>query len=276
MIEKHVQQWVIRQARELGFDPACLRVQEADILLLFARYQPFFGQCERIPVSAYYPISHAAYQAVKVLIERLHAQGIPAEHLLEAPLKELSLVSGGTRLKNDLYAHPQLGSFVHIQAVLLGGRLPQVSVSSEKQDPACRDCLRCTHACRTGAIDSSGFHAERCLRYYMGKSQIPEAYFPYVYELFGCERCQTVCPKNHRQAEKPLCFDAEEILSGRAIKELKTLVGGNTARYRRVIAQTILIAANQKNPSLSEWIKVHALEAEFPRECAYAKKCLRD
>jgi len=78
--------------------------------------------------------------------------------------------------------------------------------ASRWQEPkmmdACRRCSACRRNCPTGAIDPNRFllRAERCLTYFNERS----ADFPgwvdpaWHHCLFGCIRCQAVCPADRR------------------------------------------------------------------------------
>jgi epoxyqueuosine reductase len=84
--------------------------------------------------------------------------------------------------------------------------------------PACRNCHRCVEACPTGSLRSDRFlvEASRCLTYFNER----EGAFPGWVEtdwhnaVFGCMRCQEVCPANRNLIERsglsPLAFNESE------------------------------------------------------------------
>ena len=73
---------------------------------------------------------------------------------------------------------------------------------------------------------------------------VPEPLRGDVYQLLGCEKCQTACPLNRFEPEEPVSYPLVELLSGSALPQLRQLVGPNMARLMRVKAQAALYAAN--------------------------------
>jgi epoxyqueuosine reductase QueG len=101
---------------------------------------------------------------------------------------------------------------------------------------------------------------------------VPEHLRGDVYQLFGCERCQTACPLNSQEASAPYEFSVKELLSGGGKEKLRELAGGNMARERRIISQSALYAANARmfeladdlmrlSETAEEPVKTHALWA---------------
>jgi epoxyqueuosine reductase len=99
--------------------------------------------------------------------------------------------------KNTLLIQPHIGSYT-----VLGGLL--VSFPLEPDPPAnatCGTCTRCVDACPTGAlIEPYLLDARKCLSYWNIESN--ETPPPFIKDrmhpwLFGCDRCQDVCPQNH-------------------------------------------------------------------------------
>jgi epoxyqueuosine reductase len=100
--------------------------------------------------------------------------------------------------RNHLLIHPRLGSFV-----FLGSILTDADVIFDTPRPAlpdCGTCSACVSACPTQALSQSGqLDVSRCLAHVTVTSRqpVPQG-LPLAGHLYGCDRCQDVCPYNHR------------------------------------------------------------------------------
>ena len=90
-----------------------------------------------------------------------------------------------------------------------------------RQMDVCSDCQACLHNCPTAAITSTRFliDNERCLTYFNeagGQGDFPEWIDPSSHHtLYGCSRCQTVCPANKKYLSniiEPVEFTEEETI----------------------------------------------------------------
>ncbi len=261
------------KARELGFGD--IRFAEADspirnthgerlclssimdgvscIIVLFADYLPAPGASNgKMALSPYYVASDFAYHAARKLAVYLEENGARALHTTNISAKEAALRTGGFIGDNGFYYHPRFGSYVSIQTILTNAIEPEVYEDYNKE---CLHCGACSLACR-GDIN-------KCLRFHIN-GVVPESLRDEVYQLFGCEKCQTVCPQNSGQQTKPHEFGLEELLGGKYIREIKLLAGANLVRARRLLSQAVLYAANTNARHLAPKIKELSETADEP------------
>lgn len=130
-----------------------------------------------------------------------------------APILERALAARTTHGfigKNTLYIHPQFGSFLLLGEIISnvpfeGSRKMEVDPSYRGEMGGCGTCRRCQVHCPTGALSKDfQLDARRCLSYWTieHRGPIPEEFWPYLGEyLFGCDRCQDVCPYNRSVPE---------------------------------------------------------------------------
>jgi epoxyqueuosine reductase QueG len=260
-------QTIINSSLQHGFDDAQIAPWgEGSMLVLFARYSPAQNtDKEAISVSPYYIVSNRAYANAGKLAEELCGLGIPAKRDSSVPAKKAALAAGGWIGKNGFYYHIAFGSLVHIQTVLLELKAEAVPQPAEKK---CGDCSACAASCPCGAILKSGVDYSRCLRGYMNGT-IPDDLKPYVYQLYGCEKCQTACPKNKQHQSERILFSLEKTIQGETLGELQNLAGKNIARYVRTVSQAILYAANAGNKSVAPAVRKLAGDERFADVCRY-------
>lgn len=110
--------------------------------------------------------------------------------------------------KNTSIITEEFGSWVYLGEMLVDVYIPP----DEPIEDGCGDCNLCMTACPTGALVEPGrLDAQSCIAFLtQTKTMIPEKYRDKIgNRLYGCDTCQTVCPKNrkryfdHQQAFKP-------------------------------------------------------------------------
>jgi epoxyqueuosine reductase len=118
-----------------------------------------------------------------------------------APVLEraLAVKSGmGFIGKNTNCISPEKGSWFFIAEVGVDILLPH----SSPINMGCRDCRLCLDNCPTGAlVEPYTLDAGKCLSYLTieHKGVIPEKYYSLIgNRIFGCDRCQEVCPYNKK------------------------------------------------------------------------------
>ena len=262
-------QMIAALAREYGFDDARFAPWDSgSVLVLFSAYRPAqIAGGDRIYVSAYYIASNRAYENAGLLAEKLNGMGIAAKRDSSLPAKKIALLTGGCIGKNGFYYHPELGSLVHIQTIALAA--PYEGEAAEPK--ICADCGRCAQACPAGAITEEGVDYTRCVRNHMN-GRIPDDLKPFVYQLYGCEKCQTACPKNTVLGGDGCSFDLKETVQGLSLPEIQKLAGKNMARFMRTVNQSILIAANAGNTAVRQSVEALSGDQRFEDACRYYRE----
>lgn len=180
--------------------------------------------------------------------------------------------------KNNLLINENYGSFMN-----LGYLLTDLEIQCEK-NPAvdiCKDCTICIRSCPNNAILGSGMlDATRCVSALtQTKKYIPVDYRKNMKnQIYGCDVCQIVCPKNKKVLEKEtnedyksLELDLQELLeiSNKEFEQKYSNMSGSW-RGKNVWKRNALISiANFKMVSLfsavekeldnpSDMIKIYA------------------
>ncbi len=155
---------------------------------------------------------------------------------------------------NHMLIHPQAGSFIALGEMFLTADLSgfkSILDFNVRPQEAARDALNpgtigccpherrlCAAACPTKALTLSGYDFNRCLAYWttQHKGDIPEEFASAMGDvIWGCDRCQTACPRNravtpditHDSPLHNLTFEDLLTLSARQIR--KKLTGTSIA-----------------------------------------------
>jgi epoxyqueuosine reductase len=101
----------------------------------------------------------------------------------------------GWSAKNCSVITPEFGSYVY-----LGEMITNIPFTPDTpMEEECGDCRLCIDVCPTGAIIEGGqLNAQRCIAFLtQTKTSLPEEFRTKIgNRLYGCDTCQTVCPKN--------------------------------------------------------------------------------
>lgn len=113
--------------------------------------------------------------------------------------------------KNGLLIHPQYGSFFVLGEIVTDLPLPP----NRPLPGGCQNCGRCLRACPGGALSENGFQEERCLSFISQRKGTltaqEEALMRQNRLVWGCDRCQLVCPHNANLLETPIAAFREHI-----------------------------------------------------------------
>ncbi len=160
------------------------------------------------------------------------------------PERELAERAGlGWIAKNTMLIHPRLGSFTFIGCVLTD--LP-LAVDAPFAADQCGSCRACLDVCPTGAFPRARvLDATRCISYLTIEHRGPftAAQGAMIGDwLFGCDRCQDVCPWNDKFAlptDEPRFAPRAELVA----PELEALVGLDADGFRSRYADTAFARA---------------------------------
>jgi len=97
--------------------------------------------------------------------------------------------------KNCSIITPEFGSYVY-----LGELVTNIPFAPDKpMEDECGDCRLCLDVCPTGALIEGGqLNSQRCIAFLtQTKGYLPDEFRSHIgNRLYGCDTCQTVCPKN--------------------------------------------------------------------------------
>lgn len=97
--------------------------------------------------------------------------------------------------KNCSIITPEFGSYVY-----LGELITNIPFAPDQPiENECGDCTLCLDVCPTGAIVAPGqLNSQRCIAFLtQTKGYLPDEFRSKIgNRLYGCDTCQTVCPKN--------------------------------------------------------------------------------
>ncbi|MGE6370791.1 tRNA epoxyqueuosine(34) reductase QueG [Planococcus kocurii] len=166
----------------------------------------------------------------------------------------------GWSAKNTNIITPEFGSYVY-----LGEMITNIPFRfDEPMEDQCGDCRLCIDTCPTGAIVEGGqLNAQRCISFLtQTKGFLPDEFRSKIgNRLYGCDTCQTVCPKNKRKANqihaefepdpeiaKPL-LEPLLTISNRQFKEKFGYVSGSWRGKKPIQRNAILALAHFKEQS---------------------------
>ena len=229
-------------------------------------YQPTpygHGRIARYAMFADYHvvIKDALHQAIDTVLRTVHPLKFKYRIFSDAvPFLEKSTAyhSGlGFIGKNLLLSVPGIGSFGFIAEILLDVELDidsntklDVTVSQHKVENTCGACSRCLKSCPTHALIDDGrqLNATMCISYLTieKKTLLTEKEMRMIGDnLFGCDRCQDVCPNNKAalSVAGTILHDKQILPQFLALKDILAL--NNDDDFDRVFHGTSLTRAGR-------------------------------
>lgn len=162
----------------------------------------------------------------------------------------------GTIGKSGNFIHPTLGTYVAIGLILTNLDLPV----GEAKPSICGECRRCIDACPGNAIKENGvLNPRECVSWLtQSKEELSEKQKRKMGDcLYGCDRCQLVCPQNSGIIEKSTqrwgklfkYIDLEKIegLSNREFKREYGTLSGSWRGKKTWLRNGKIIRSNQEN-----------------------------
>ncbi|WLR51283.1 tRNA epoxyqueuosine(34) reductase QueG [Bacillus tianshenii] len=164
----------------------------------------------------------------------------------------------GWSAKNTSIITPEFGSYVYLGEMVTNIPFePDTPIEEE-----CGSCTKCIDACPTGAIVEGGqLNSQRCIAFLTQTKGFLEDEFRVKLgnRIYGCDTCQTVCPKNkgkdfhlHQEMEpdpetvKPLLKPLLQI-SNREFKERFGSIAGSWRGKKPIQRNAIIALAHYKD-----------------------------
>ncbi|RIJ67878.1 tRNA epoxyqueuosine(34) reductase QueG [Rummeliibacillus sp. POC4] len=162
--------------------------------------------------------------------------------------------------KNCAVITPEYGSYVYLGEMITD--LP--FESDEPMEDQCGECRLCLDVCPTGALVQGGqLNSQKCVAYLtQTKGFLPDEYRAKIgNRIYGCDTCQTVCPKNKgksnwiHEAFKPDPEVAKPLLepllaiSNRDFKETYGHISGSWRGKKPIQRNAIIALAHFKEVS---------------------------
>ncbi len=127
--------------------------------------------------------------------------------------------------EHGLLIHPMYGSWVFIGEIVTDLPLPV----QEREVESCLRCGACRKACPGGALQENSFFKERCVSHISqkkgGLTEEEAALLQKSGLIWGCDRCQEVCPMNWNARPTPLAAFRENAVGMVDEAELGQLEG---------------------------------------------------
>ena len=149
----------------------------------------------------------------------------------------------GFLAKNTMIIAPGLGSYLLLGELLLD----LAATPTDGAEPRCGRCRACLDACPTAAFtDEYKLDARRCISYLTIEhaGPIPRALRPAFEDMiFGCDRCQEVCPFNAAASQQGTRVPTEPAFAPHPRRDrpaLVQLLSIGAAQFRKLVQKSAL------------------------------------
>ena len=133
-----------------------------------------------------------------------------------SPFSEVRLAASaglGTVGRNGLLINEKYGSYIFIGEIVLSENDAEGLAAQPGEARRCSGCGLCSALCPTGALSGN---PEKCLSYLSQKKKITSEEAELLRVnccLWGCDKCQEVCPHNKNAAVSPIPFFSNDLIT---------------------------------------------------------------
>lgn len=212
-----------------------------------------FGRCYQVDERKIKGEEHRRFAA---FLEFLRQEGLDARYEGEIPARMAAARAGVTTYGKNCFAYARKSmdqaSWLESLTILLDAELEPDEPSVQVGCP--EDCdERCAKACPTGALYAPlKMNPRRCIAYltYYGPELTPrELRRPMGTWVYGCDRCQEACPRNHPLMKKDLPQN-RELEDAAGDLGLTALLGMSQSHYEEKVWPRFFYMSKQ---SLDRW-----------------------
>ena len=154
----------------------------------------------------YHIVIHTYMQKIANYIQNLYPESLCEIAVDTSPLADryMAYLAGlGFFGKNHCFIHPTLGSYTAIGILLTTLPLPLGAPLTQ----SCAQCNRCIEACPGKALSEDTLKYTHCKSYLtQKKGELTDEEKTIIAKtnfIFGCDRCQEVCPHNAKMIDTP-------------------------------------------------------------------------
>lgn len=176
--------------------------------------------------------------------------------------------------KNQLIINKDFGTYFFLAYVQIDTQIKnQIKL---KIDDDCGDCRLCIDACPSNALVENGYIRDKCISHYnQEKMELSEDKIKDNYQLFGCDICQLVCPKNKG---KGLLIHEEFELSGKEKVSISDLFNMSQKEFKNhykdmaylwkgktlLMRNAVTLLYNHKNTAFNKEVKKSLEQFKMP------------
>jgi epoxyqueuosine reductase len=256
-------------AKKMNF-PIAIKDYPTMVVLGYAYPKRLMKHSHTHLIPSFYTFGRDYHTVLKNKIESIclkldieYEYGVDNHPLNERLMAELSGI--GFFAKNQLIINKDFGSYIFLAYVQLDIEIKEEIKSVILED--CGDCRKCIEACPTNALIENGYIREKCISHFnQEKQELSQDQVKANYQLFGCDICQLVCPKNRG---KGLLVHKEFELSGKERVSISDLFNMSQKEFKNgykdmaylwkgktlLMRNAVTLLYNHKNTNFNNEIK---------------------